>query len=91
MNKDIRGIRHSVMGKWLREARQKRGLTMLEVAKKFKMTSGQYIYNVENGQAQISVYYIKQLSKMYKVPQIVFVEKLSTLYYELLLKKIRES
>jgi len=60
---------HQDIGLFLRKHRLKRGMEQKEVAAKIGLGQAQYISNVENGKAAVSIKSLKRLVKHYGIPK----------------------
>lgn len=75
------------LGKMLKEAREKQGLTQIEVAYKFGWHMSQEISNWELEKNLPAIYNVKKLSAVYKIPELSLRRKIvETLIYRLRVK-----
>ncbi len=56
------------VSKWSKEKREAAGLTQREASNALKLTTGQYISNVERGLCSLSPKHFNPLAKLYKAP-----------------------
>lgn len=61
-------------GKFIQERRAKLGMSQLDLAKALKLSSAQFISNVERGQCSLSPNRILRVSKILKTNPSVFIK-----------------
>lgn len=76
------------LGEFLKNAREKAKLSQADVADKLKHRTPQAISNIERGVSALPAYVLREMVKMYKMPQNEVINTLSKLQSESLRNEI---
>ncbi len=91
LKKNKKSEDHNDFGNFLAQARQKKGLTLVEVAKALKLNSGQPIWDWENGKGSgIPADALLRLVKIYGISADRAYEELMKFHQERTERKVRE-